>query len=605
MKICKLEIYGFRGIKSATIHFQPHTVLLGPNAVGKSAIVDALGLVFGRERLVRQIGDHDFYGSSPSPESRIKIIATITGFPKDDIELNQLWFNTKDGAVAFWWDPDVCDIKYEEDLEGCKLCCKIAFVARFDEETLEYETIRYFYDGDTDPFEDPNLRRLKGRHLKELGFFLLPSNRTWDRVLSFASDLFKKVLKFQEAMPGKAISELKEWLKKPGKRIEEDSHLKSIIDRVNSELSGFIGKEEAVLQFLPTTGDVDGVLQALFPYLKGKADVNLPLGRHGSGVISLQTLLLLFEFGRARSKRGENFILVTEEPELHLHPGHHRRLVSRIRGVSNQSITTTHSPEVVAYYKPEEIFILKNEDGDLSSVPLLRPSESIPDQNALLRLFTIYRAEICNALMNRIVLIPEGITEFMWFNSLLRSCVTAEGWKESDDKKTPQTIAIMPTQNSHVVTTYDYFQTYVEHLAPIVDGDDAGNEYVKSLKKASKTPKIIFQLPDDWSVENLIAWIVSPSKSEEWSRFQDLLDFTDDDLDVLANQLKDGRFKTRWDIHEEIIAFVAVNTDAANRARKFFKGLSELTDGASSNSDTWNLDVNKSNDNCAVWRFAL
>ena len=33
MFICQLEIDGFRGIKSAKLQFQPHTVLLGPNAV--------------------------------------------------------------------------------------------------------------------------------------------------------------------------------------------------------------------------------------------------------------------------------------------------------------------------------------------------------------------------------------------------------------------------------------------------------------------------------------------------------------------------------------------------------------------------------------------
>ena len=603
MEICQLEISGFRGINRALIHFQPHTVLLGPNAVGKSAIVDAFGLVLGRQRLVRPIGDHDFFRSSPAPESRIKIIATITGFPKNEIEFNQTWFNTKDGAVPFWWNSKEGDIKCEKGSDDCQLCCQIAFAARFDEEILEYETIRYFYDGDSDPFEDPNIQRLKGHHLKELGFFLLPSNRTWDRVLSFASDLFKKVLKFQEAMPGKAISELKNWLLNPEKHIEDDEQLKDIIQRVNNELSGFLGKEESVLQFLPTTGDVDGVLQTLFPYLKGKGDTNLPLGRHGSGVISLQTLLLLFEFGRARNKRGENFILITEEPELHLHPGHHRRLVGRIRGISNQSITTTHSPEVVAYYMPEEIIILRNFKGNLTAVPLLQPGESIPDKNALMRLFTVYRAEICNALMNRIVLIPEGLTEFRWFNALLRSCVTAEGWSDSEETKTPQTIAILPTQDSHVATTYNLFHHYVDYLIPLVDGDAAGNEYVKSLKKSDKPPAVIFQLPDNWTVENIIAWIVSPSKSNDWQQLQDLLEFSNNDLNSMVTQLKDERFKTRWDIHEEIITLIAENTRAANRARVFFDDLSQLADGSVSESSHWIKDSDKSDEKCKILCF--
>jgi len=604
MEVCQIEIYGYRGINSAKINFQPHTVLLGLNGVGKSAIVDAFGLTLGRERLVRQIGDHDFYGSSPSPSSRIKIMATITGFPNNDVESNYAWFNQKDGATPFWWDPINCKVSPEEETTGSMLCCQIAFAARFDDETLEYETVRYFYDGESDPFEDANIRRIKNEHLKELGFFLLPSNRTWDRVLSFASDLFRKTLKFQEAMPGKAIAEMKEWLRSPAKRIEDDKGLKDIIQRVNKELSGFIGKEEATIRFLPTTGDVDGVLNVLFPYLKSKSDVNLPLGRHGSGVISLQTLLLLFEFGRARNNRKENFILVTEEPELHLHPGHHRRLVGRIRGVSNQSITTTHSPEVVAYYKPEEILILRNKDGNLTSTPLLPPGVPIPDKNALLRLFTLYRAEVCNALMNRVVLVPEGMTDFRWFNSLLRSCITAEGWKTSDDERTPQTIAILPTQNSHVLATYTYFNPYIEHIAPIVDGDSAGDEYVKNLRKASVPPKVIFQLPINWTIENLIAWIISPINGKKWNGLPELLDFPKYTIDELAEQLKDDKFKTRWDIHEHIIAYVTIDSNAAHKARNFFKDMSGITDGSLLKSDGWKIK-SKSDDNCTVWQFQL
>lgn len=600
MFICQLEIDGFRGIKSAKLQFQPHTVLLGPNAVGKSAIVDALGLLFGRERLVRPIGDHDFFGSSPQPESRIKIIATISGFKQNNPDLTPQWFNQKDGGIPLWWNPVTGDVSCEMK-DKLQLCCQIAFSARFDEDTLEYETARYFYDGEGDPFEDSNIRRLRSLHLKELGFFLLPSNRTWDRVISFASDLFKKVLKLQESMPGKAIKEIKEWLKSPPIRLEDDDQLKSIIQRVNDELSGFIGKEESVLQFFPTTGDVDGIMQALFPYLRGKKDTELPLGRHGSGIISLQTLLLLFEFGRARNKRGENFILATEEPELHLHPGHHRRLVGRIRGVSNQSITTTHSPEVVAYFKPEEITILRNNSGNLEAVPLLSKKGTIPEKNALMRLYTIYRSEICNALMHRIVLTPEGLTEFRWFNSLLRACVTAEGWNETDDSKTPQALAMLPTQDSHVVATYEKFQPYIECLIPIVDGDKAGGDYVKSLLKLTTPPSIIIQLPEDCAIEALIAWILSPEKDDDWEHLEEILGLTERSMAALIASLEEN--KTRWSIHEDIIAIVTENPNAAKRARLFLDNLSKLADGSTEISELWNKDEDRSSGKCNIWRF--
>src|SRR5262245_30320009 len=99
MYVCHLSIHGFRGIRSTEIVFGPHSVLLGANNVGKSAIVDALGLVLGRDKLVRSLGDYDFFGGLPAPQSRIRIVATLTGFEPDDPDKHFEWFNTNKGIA--------------------------------------------------------------------------------------------------------------------------------------------------------------------------------------------------------------------------------------------------------------------------------------------------------------------------------------------------------------------------------------------------------------------------------------------------------------------------------------------------------------------------
>ena len=81
MRICRLELQNFRGIQRGSVVLPQHAVLLGANNVGKSTIVEALALLFGRERMVRPISDWDFFGGSPKPESRFYIIATVTEFP--------------------------------------------------------------------------------------------------------------------------------------------------------------------------------------------------------------------------------------------------------------------------------------------------------------------------------------------------------------------------------------------------------------------------------------------------------------------------------------------------------------------------------------------
>jgi len=54
MKIARLSISNFRGIKNAEFHFDGHALLVGPNNVGKSTVCEALDLVLGPDRLKRR-----------------------------------------------------------------------------------------------------------------------------------------------------------------------------------------------------------------------------------------------------------------------------------------------------------------------------------------------------------------------------------------------------------------------------------------------------------------------------------------------------------------------------------------------------------------------
>src|SRR5262245_55704124 len=63
VQIAKLEIKNFRGIREGVVRFSPHTVLVGPNNCGKTTVIEALALLFGRDRMIRQLTEHDFYGS--------------------------------------------------------------------------------------------------------------------------------------------------------------------------------------------------------------------------------------------------------------------------------------------------------------------------------------------------------------------------------------------------------------------------------------------------------------------------------------------------------------------------------------------------------------
>jgi putative ATP-dependent endonuclease of OLD family len=63
LKISRLKIRNFRGIKSADLLFPDHVVFIGDNNTGKSTILEAIDLVLGPDRLNRRppIDEHDFY----------------------------------------------------------------------------------------------------------------------------------------------------------------------------------------------------------------------------------------------------------------------------------------------------------------------------------------------------------------------------------------------------------------------------------------------------------------------------------------------------------------------------------------------------------------
>ncbi len=179
MKIKQLEIRRFRGIEDMTLVFDDHTVVIGPNGSGKTTIINALGLMLGRDRLIRDLTEHDFFGCDPQPTDRLEVIVTFTGFDGNDTNRHPAWFREGRGMPK-WWNEETQTISARPKSDSQELCLQLAYAGRFDQDTLTVESRRYFYDDASigDAFDEEGITDLPFRLLREVGFFLVPSQRT-------------------------------------------------------------------------------------------------------------------------------------------------------------------------------------------------------------------------------------------------------------------------------------------------------------------------------------------------------------------------------------------------------------------------------------------
>src|SRR5271157_3895663 len=269
MWIRQLDIENFRGIKAAKVNFgERQTVLVGPNGAGKSTVLEAFALLFGRDRLVRTLTEHDFYGSNPEAADRIRLIATITGFSSNTAADHSHWFSERRG-VPKWLDASSGKLLPEPQSANDALTVQLGFCARFDRSELYVETIRYFHDDEAvvDPFDEDVVQALPARLVTEIGFFLVPAYRTWDRLVSFNSEFFKKILESSGALEAAEVINERDRLRRDEHRVDLQGVLKDLRDGINAQLKQLVpGSPELELRLTGT--DAESLLQALVPHYR-------------------------------------------------------------------------------------------------------------------------------------------------------------------------------------------------------------------------------------------------------------------------------------------------------------------------------------------------
>lgn len=621
MKVLALEIHGFRGISHARLILSENLVFIGPNGSGKSTIVDALSLVFGRQKLVRDLTEHDFTASCPQPEDRIRIIATLGGFLQNTPAENPQWFR-QGRAVPKWWNPETGTAEARQRNQEHKLCMEIGYAARFDHEELKVEQIRYFHDDfdSVDPFMEEGVAILPYRLLSEIGFYVLPARRTWASTISFGSELFRRAVTTLGGVPAASLLRQRDRLRNPSSRLEDDPAIEPLVGRINSQIAKLVPGTPR-LQLRLTYTDSESLLQTLVPHFERDEGTSLPVGRHGTGLISLQTIVLLLEIGRFRKEQGLSFLLAMEEPELHVPPGLQRRLIGEATGVAEQVICTTHSPRVAAFFKPQNIQLLMSAERDCNNGEepewwlegrALAPSTMVAEPNAVNQLFTDDRTRLVEALMFPVVLVPEGRTDFEWLKHLLDVAETGDRPTEGGKGTVPpfgSVIGVIPTRGAAIRVTVEKLRRLHENIVALVDGDGPGDGYVRELLGSNQRPNAIIQWPVAWSVEDAVRWVIEVDETallaEIGSRIERHFNSCNELTDVLKEP--DGRaggLKTHYIAHEEIAAVIKRSAAGVQRAELILNALTLAVLNQHDRTDHLEVD-NRSTASVKVYRFRV
>ena len=344
MEITRVLISNFRCIKQAEIFLGNSTVFIGPNNVGKSALLDALRIALTRRWGQRGTGfsPHDIYLPPGTTDPKNAPPISV------EVELQE--------RHAGEWPSDLQtaldDIVQLNPVSGCSTII-LRVTCTMDATTGNLEPQWQFLTLERKPVTGRGARSVNLQEFFQyLPVFCLGPLRDADDEFSARSQFWGRLLRAMN-IPDTLQAKLQKDLDALNKElIKADPRLGDIAQNL---------KTITTIAPAGTPGDIDLRAIAMQPWeMLAKTEVIyrdandrpwLPLNRHGQGIQSLAVIFLFDAFVKqllATLYRPESTpILELEEPETHLHPHATKTLCPTILKLSGQKLITTHSPYFV------------------------------------------------------------------------------------------------------------------------------------------------------------------------------------------------------------------------------------------------------------------
>lgn len=442
MKVCRLSITNFRGVKSATILLPKHAVLIGDNNTGKTTLLEALDLALGPDRLNRQppIDEHDFFqgkylaGAADTADEASddegahaqadvalpEAVAAGEDAPRIEIEVTIADLTDeqkgKFGDYTEFWDA-ATDALYEEanpagvDAAGITEALRVTFHGWYDPGEDDFEGRTYFTRSLTES-DTPVPFSKKDKQV--CGFLYLRSLRTGSRALSLErSSLLDIILRLKEVRPQmweNTITALADY----SVAADPELGISGVLESINTELKKYVPKEWGIEPHLKvSTLTREHLRKVITAFIAtGQGNHSAPFYRQGTGTINMLVLAMLSQIAKDK----QNVIFAMEEPETAIPPYAQKRIVHEIRKLASQTIFTSHSPYVLEEFALDETVVLGR---DAEGV-LTKRAIALPDSVKPKRYRQQFRTRFCEGLLARRVLVAEGATEATAFPVVCR-----------------------------------------------------------------------------------------------------------------------------------------------------------------------------------------
>lgn len=413
MKVVRLAIENFRGIKSAQLLLDGHTLFVASNNVGKSTICEALDLVLGADRLNRfpPIDEFDFYNAhymsaalaegEPPVLTKIRIEVVLVE-PSEEVLIKC------GGHLEFW---HVAEKRLLGDGEAALAnpptsvrCLRLETIGEYDPEEDEFVAKTYF---SRSPDEDNGELKPVPRPIKRLfGFLYLRALRTGSRALSLERgsllDIILRTKGIRTTLWEKTIQRLRDL------DLEADAaEITPVLRSVEQRLSRYIAMEApghaTKLHVSELTRDHLRKTMAFFLALSPDQS-HVPFAHAGTGTLNTLVLALLSFIAELKP---DTVIFAMEEPEIAVPPHTQRRIAHYLLTKTTQAFVTSHSPFVIERFEPSHTLLLSRDAGVVSARKVSEAA-GLTDKE-----FKQYaRWGLCECMLGKAAIVLEGLTEF-------------------------------------------------------------------------------------------------------------------------------------------------------------------------------------------------